>query len=112
MVREFYDEINALIPYKAHSAFTLMAMGTDKIIMGRKGELSPIDPSIKRFGSEDGDRASREIGVEDISSYLTFVKERAGLSDQSALTNAFKVLGGEKNKPHSSRKNRKNLFSY
>ena len=41
MVREFCDEFNFLIPYKAHSAATLLSLGADNIIMGRKAELGP-----------------------------------------------------------------------
>ena len=48
MVREFCDEFNILIPYKAHSAATLRSLGADNIIMGRKAELAPIDPTLVR----------------------------------------------------------------
>lgn len=46
MIREFYDEFNVLIPYKAYSAATLLSMGADKIVMGKKAELGPIDPTL------------------------------------------------------------------
>lgn len=41
MFREFCDEFSILVPYKAHSAATLISLGADKIIMGKKAELSP-----------------------------------------------------------------------
>lgn len=45
-IREFTKTFNVLIPYKAHSATTMVALGADNIYMSRKGELGPIDPSL------------------------------------------------------------------
>ncbi len=49
MFREFCDEFTVIVPYKAHSAATLLSMGSDKIIMGKKAELSPIDPTLVKM---------------------------------------------------------------
>jgi len=93
MLREFCDNLYMIVPYKAYSAATLVALGCDKILMGRKGELGPIDPSLQISpGPAAQALPPQEIGVEDISSYLTFVRSRAGLTDQSALADAVKVL--------------------
>jgi hypothetical protein len=46
MFREIFDLFNVLVPYKAHSAATMIALGADTIVMGEKGELSPIDVDI------------------------------------------------------------------
>ncbi|MBM3295560.1 MAG: hypothetical protein FJY82_13720, partial [Candidatus Aminicenantes bacterium] len=46
LIREYCKSFSVLIPYKAHSAATMIALGADSIIMGPLGELSPIDPSI------------------------------------------------------------------
>ncbi len=45
-IREFCDRFCTLVPYIAHSAATLVALGADEIVMGRLGQLSPIDPSV------------------------------------------------------------------
>ena len=50
MFREFCDEFSVLVPYKAHSAATLLSLGADYIYMGRKAELGPIDPTLYRMG--------------------------------------------------------------
>ena len=94
MIREFCKNFNVIIPYKAYSAATLIALGADKIIMGRKGELSPIDPTLHVVVPEGAPPPSfpREIGVEDISSYVTFMKERVGLTDQDALVQTINIL--------------------
>jgi len=94
MIREFCENFNVIIPYKAYSAATLIALGADKIIMGQKGELSPIDPTLHVVVPEGAQPPPlpREIGVEDISSYITFMKERVGLTDQNALVQVTNVL--------------------
>ncbi len=94
MLREFFKNVNVIIPYKAYSAATLIALGADKIIMGKKGELSPIDPSLHVIAPEGTPPPAfpPQIGVEDISSYITFIKERAGLTDQSALAQTICIL--------------------
>lgn len=95
MLREFCNQLCVIVPYKAYSAATLIAIGGDKIVMGRKAELSPIDPTLHVVvpeGAPSPVPLPPEIGVEDISSYLTFIKERGGLTDQHALSQAISIL--------------------
>lgn len=91
MVREYCDEFNILIPYKAHSAATLLTLGADCIIMGKKGELGPIDPTLER-SSNEGKIAPEQIPVEDVNSYISFIKEKANINDQAALAQMIKSL--------------------
>ncbi|MEM3382298.1 MAG: hypothetical protein QXE05_00915 [Nitrososphaeria archaeon] len=93
MLREFCDELVVIVPYKAYSAATMICLGADKILMTPKGELSPIDPILQFIGPERPSQLLMpEIGVEDISSYVKFLKERAGLTDQSALSEGINAL--------------------
>jgi len=45
MFREYSEEgsFSVLIPYRAHSAATVIALGADEIVMTKKAELGPID---------------------------------------------------------------------
>lgn len=101
MLREFGKSISVIIPYKAYSAATLIALGADQILMGQKGELGPIDPSLSVVVPEGAPapQLPPEIGVEDISSYISFVKERAGLTDQHALAQAVGILADKLTPP-------------
>jgi len=90
MLREYCEELNVLVPFHAHSAATLICLGADNIIMGRKGELGPIDPQFNPKQNETG--AQNPIGVEDIMAFITFIKERAGIGDQLALAKMVKIL--------------------
>jgi hypothetical protein len=92
MFREFCDELSILVPYKAHSAATLISLGADKIIMGKKAELGPIDPTLVKVMTGETTGSPQEISVEDVNSYISFIKERANISDQSALAQVVSIL--------------------
>lgn len=85
MIREFCDEFNVLVPYKAQSAATLLSLGADNIVMGRKAELGPIDPTLVKATAGEAVAPPQEISVEDVNSFLSFVRERANINDQVAL---------------------------
>lgn len=92
MIREFYSDFSVLIPYKAHSAGTMIALGADRIIMGKKAELSPIDPTLVRAVIGESTVPPPEISVEDVTSYISFMRERANITDQSALAQVVSPL--------------------
>ncbi len=92
MLREHYSEVNVLVPYKAYSSATLISLGADNIIMGKKAELGPIDPTLMRRPDIQAQQGPLEISVEDVSSFITFIRERAGLTDQSAITSLVQQL--------------------
>jgi len=92
MIREFCSDFSVLIPYKAHSAGTMIALGADRIVMGKKAELSPIDPTLVRAGKGEATVPPPEISVEDVSSYISFMRERANITDQSALAQVVSQL--------------------
>jgi Serine dehydrogenase proteinase len=93
-LREFTDELRVIVPYKAYSAATMIALGTDKICMTRKAELSPIDPTLQLQAPPDqpGGFVLRDLGVEDVTAYVSFLRNRAGLTDQSALAGVIGAL--------------------
>ncbi len=93
MIREFTDEFNVLIPYKAMSAATLIALGADNIIMGKKGELGPIDPQVSFSRDQGGGTQVQEnMSVEDIMSFIDFIRDKAGFKDESALASLMSGL--------------------
>jgi ClpP class serine protease len=92
MLREHCNHLAVLIPYQAMSAATMIAIGCDEIVLGPKAELGPIDPALSRIRTENGVQFQEEIRVEDIMSYITFLKEKAGLTDQNVLSSSIQVL--------------------
>lgn len=99
LLRSYCDYLEVLIPHYAHSAGTLIALGADKIIMGRLGELSPVDPTIMHpFNPEisvspqqSAPKQKIPISVEDINSYFLFAKEKAGVS-QDKIDRVYEFL--------------------
>lgn len=92
MLREFCSNLSVLIPYRAHSAATMIALGCDQILMGSKGELGPIDPAMSRITQDGGTAMEEQIRVEDVMSFVGFLKEKAGLGDQTALASNVSIL--------------------
>lgn len=98
-IRGICDEWHVLVPFRANSAATLLALGADSIVLGKQAELGPIDPILTMQRLETGPGGvptmlQDTVNVEDIMSYLKFVQERAGLSDQASLAQALALLGG------------------
>ncbi len=94
MLREFCEELHVIVPYKAYSAATMICIGTDKIHMTSKAELGPIDPALQvnPLAGKDGGLRLPDLGVEDIAGYLTFIRDRAKLTDQAAVASAVTSL--------------------
>lgn len=94
LIRNHCDTFEVLVPYKAHSAGTLIALGADKIVMGKLGELSPVDPTTGHpFNPQNPAKPQErlEVSVEDLNSYFLFAKEKAGVqADQMA--DVYKML--------------------
>ena len=94
LIRNHCDSFEVLIPYKAYSAGTLIALGADAIVMGKLGELSPVDPTTAHpFNPQHPTNPQQlmPIGVEDLNSYFLFAKEKAGIKDDQ-MVEVYKML--------------------
>jgi hypothetical protein len=79
---------NVLVPFRANSAATLLALGADEIVMGPQAELGPIDPimNIRRpTGPGAPGMIDESVNVEDVMSYIRFVTDRVQLTEQDAV---------------------------
>jgi hypothetical protein len=94
LFREFAEEFNVLVPYRAYSAATMIALGADSIVMGRKAELGPIDPTVSNeFNPVDANTKRRlGISVEDVTSYINLIRDKVGLVHQPEVAQAFDSL--------------------
>jgi ATP-dependent protease ClpP protease subunit len=93
ILREYSEEFNVLIPYKAHSAGTLICLGADKVILGRASELSPVDPTTgNQFNPQEEISPTQRklISVEDVTSYFNLAKNPSKQGDEKNNEN-FKV---------------------
>jgi len=92
MIREYCDKFSVLIPYKAHSAATMISLGADQIVMTSLSELSPIDPSTANvFNPQDPQNPQSRIpiSVEDVMAYFDLAKNKFGIKNEEDLTKIF-----------------------
>ena len=100
LIREFCKKLSVLIPFKAHSAATLIALGADEIVMTRLGQLSPVDPSVtsplnpSMRGPQDS-RTLIPVSVEDVIGYLDLAKKEVKLEDEAHLAQVFQQLSAK-----------------
>jgi len=104
LIREYAKEFYALVPYRAHSAGTSICLGADFIIMGKMGELSPVDPStVGPFNPQavQGDPRNPQtkipISVEDVRAYLFLSTEKANLTSEQQRIETFRALTSQVN---------------
>lgn len=92
MIREYCDTFSVLIPYKAHSAATMISLGADEIVMSDLSELSPIDPSTANvFNPVDPSNPQSRIpiSVEDVMAYFDLAKTKFGIKNDDELAKIF-----------------------
>jgi len=99
LIREFCNKFGVLIPFKAHSAGTLIALGADEVVMTKMGQLSPIDPSIvspygpqMQIPGQLGAAQALPVNVEDAMSYLGLARDELKLKDEDSLVRVFDRL--------------------
>lgn len=96
MFREYLrmGSFNVLVPYRAHSAATVIALGADEIVMTKKGELGPIDVTIAAGPYNpvnDVLKSPLPISVEDVNGYFDLL-ETVGCEQSEQKMGAFERL--------------------
>ena len=93
LLRMFCDDLEVLVPSKALSAGTLMAIGADRIIMTKQAALGPIDPSVNNplnpQANIGGQPKQVPVSVESVRGYLAAAREELEIKDEGALTSVF-----------------------
>ena len=94
LLREFTNSFSVLLPYRAYSAATLMALGADEIIMHPFGEMGPIDPTVSNDYNPIETSTGRRLGisVEDVKAYVSFIKDTVGIRHEDELVKTIEVL--------------------
>jgi len=95
LIREYTNKFAVLVPHRAFSAATLLAMGADEIIMHRMGMLGPIDPSVANPFNPPHPQAPGQllpISVEDVTAYFKLVQAEIGIRHEDELIQALLAL--------------------
>lgn len=98
LIREFAPKVGVLVPFRCHSAGTLLALGADEIVMTKGATLSPIDPSIvgalnPAVEVAPGQRQMVPLSVETVAGFKDLVTKDWEMKGEEALTAAFRLLG-------------------
>jgi hypothetical protein len=101
LLRTFCDELEVLIPMKALSAGTLIAIGANRLVMTKQAALGPIDPSVNNPLNPQiniGNQLARvPVSVENVLGYLNAAKDALNIKSEQALTS---ILLGLSNQVH------------
>lgn len=103
LLREYCKKLSVIIPFKAQSAGTLVALGADTIVMSKVAQLSPVDPSVhspynpQAPGQQPGQPPGQPlpVNVEEAIGYLNLAREEAKISDDKAMADIFKELSNK-----------------
>ncbi len=78
LIKQFCEEFQVIIPSKAHSTATLIALGADSILMTKQATLGPIDPSVNGPLNPPlpgpNPLARVPVSVESLNGYIEFAK--------------------------------------
>lgn len=94
LLREFATKVGVLIPFRAYSAATLIALGADEIVMHPFAEMGPIDPTVSNEYNPIDANTKRQLGisVEDVKAYISFIKSTVGIQHEDELVKTIEIL--------------------
>jgi len=99
LLRQYSNKISVLVPFRALSCGTLIALGADNLIMGTHGFLSPIDPSVSSpFNpqapgvQQPGMVTLLPVSVEDMSGFLDLARNEIGPGNEKPMIEVIKIL--------------------
>lgn len=99
LIRSFCDDLEVIVPHKAMSAGTLMALGADRIIMTKQAALGPIDPSLDNHPLAPGVQLSTgvvarvSVSAEAVRGYIDEVKK--DVTDPAAIASVWTHLASQ-----------------
>lgn len=86
LIKQFSKDFKVIIPSKAHSTATLIALGATSIMMTKQATLGPIDPSVNGplnpQAPGPNPMARIPVSVESINGYFELVKNVGVKNDQ------------------------------
>jgi serine dehydrogenase proteinase len=97
LFREYTNHLGVIVPYRAYSAASLLALGADEIVMHPFAELGPIDPTVSNEYNPKDETTQQRLGisVEDVTAYVNFVKETVGIRHEDELVKAIEILASK-----------------
>lgn len=105
LLREYCERLIVVVPFRALSCGTLIAIGADEIVMGKHGLLSPVDPSVNSPfnpqvqipGAPPGMVNFLPVSVEDMIGFLDLARSEGGLKKEESLVEVIRLLANHVN---------------
>lgn len=98
LIRMFCEDLEVIVPVKALSAGTLIAMGADRIVMSKQATLGPIDPSVNNLLNPTvnfrGEEHRVPVSVESVRGYLDVARKELEIKGDKALSSILQNLAG------------------
>ena len=93
LLRMYCEQLQVIIPHKAHSSGTIISLGANEIIMTKQATLGPIDPSLNTpINPKTQDGGIYPVSVEAVKGYLEFAKNELKIEDATSLASIFEKL--------------------
>jgi hypothetical protein len=101
LTRQYCSRLVVLVPFRALSCGTLIALGAEEILMGKHGQLSPIDPSVASpfnplapgaAPGQPGAVTLLPVSVEDMAGFLDLARNEVGLRADESMVEVLKIL--------------------
>ncbi len=95
LLRQYCKKLVVLVPFRALSCGTLIALGADQIVMGRHGFLGPIDPSVNSPFNPNLDLGGQKqllpVSVEDLIGFMDLARKEAKIRPNQ-MVEVLKIL--------------------
>ena len=88
LIRQFCQNLEVIIPSKAQSAGTLIALGADSILMTKQATLSPVDPSLNdplNPPLPNAPHVRLPVSVEAIQGFVDLARKEMQITDGDRL---------------------------
>lgn len=102
LIRQYCTKLKVLVPFRALSCGTLIAMGADEILMGKHGFLSPVDPSVAspfnptaQGVTQPGPVSLLPVSVEDVIGFLDLARKELELKTDEAMATVLNILSSK-----------------
>ena len=86
LIREYCDHLGVLVPFRAASAGTMIALGADEIVMTPLSALGPIDPSRTHPLLPLQGGVKEAVSVQDMRHAMNFVRQPSGPGSEMVYT--------------------------
>jgi hypothetical protein len=99
LLRQFCNELEVIVPSKAHSAGTLICLGANSIVMTKQATLGPIDPNVNTPLNPhipgQPENITFPVSVEAIKGYIELVKSEFGVNKSADLASIISSLNNK-----------------